>query len=358
MAKGAGTKRKRGENSKVRNLEDNLQECNKQKKLNQSAENKWKDDYSDILKEKYGIEFADDFYQFFEFIKESKNNPLELLNISLCGPYDFLQEKISKDTSLSKVELHMHGRFYYDIPEVMTVLYKDDGFHVSYFRDSPSVDEQIVVSNTPSINGDYQICGDNIFAALYLHCKNQIKLKKCDKIAELKSLCSEIENECKTLGLSLEQNSTRVKSRSKKTVSKCFHKAGMVVPLDDSGVGYRELPSSDRELKKLFTRICEAKSEDEKNEGLDEIQEMITLIQFANDECDYGMGYELGVNLFTFGNSIFHGMISHLLTLAYQFLSRDLFADILERHLELRENNGKPLNMLDEQLKNDEKNNS
>lgn len=112
------------------------------------------------------------------------------------------------------------------------------------------------------------------------------------------------------------------------------------------------------ELKKLFTRICEAKSEDKKNEGLDEIQEIITLIQFANDECDYGMGYELGVNLFTFGNSIFHGMISNLLTLAYQFLSRDLFGDILERHLELRENNRKPINMLDEQLKNDEKNNS
>lgn len=54
--------------------------------------------------------------------------------MSLCGPYDFLQEKISKDTSLSKVELHMHGRFYYDIPEVMTVLYNDDGFHISYFR--------------------------------------------------------------------------------------------------------------------------------------------------------------------------------------------------------------------------------
>lgn len=34
------------------------------------------------------------------------------------------------------------------------------------------------------------------------------------------------------------------------------------------------------------------------------IQEMITFVQFANDECDYGMGYELGIDLFCYGSHV------------------------------------------------------
>lgn len=34
------------------------------------------------------------------------------------------------------------------------------------------------------------------------------------------------------------------------------------------------------------------------------IQEMITFVQFANDECDYGMGYELGIDLFCYGSQV------------------------------------------------------
>ncbi|MEQ2174352.1 hypothetical protein GOODEAATRI_007117, partial [Goodea atripinnis] len=32
--------------------------------------------------------------------------------------------------------------------------------------------------------------------------------------------------------------------------------------------------------------------------------EMITFVQFANDECDYGMGYELGIDLFCYGSHV------------------------------------------------------
>lgn len=34
------------------------------------------------------------------------------------------------------------------------------------------------------------------------------------------------------------------------------------------------------------------------------IQEMLTFVQFANDECDYGMGYELGMDLFCYGSHV------------------------------------------------------
>jgi len=90
------------------------------------------------------------------------------------------------------------------------------------------------------------------------------------------------------------------------------------------------------ELKKLLKRITEIEDEDEKNKYLDELQETITFIQFANDECDYGMGLEFGIDLFAFGHECFHGMIKHVLPMAYQLLKRDLYAQILEEHLENR----------------------
>ena len=58
------------------------------------------------------------------------------------------------------------------------------------------------------------------------------------------------------------------------------------------------------------------------------------LIQFANDECDYGEGLELGLDLFSFtSEDCFHKVILSLLPLAYQFLNRDAFGKILDAHL-------------------------
>ena len=98
----------------------------------------------------------------------------------------------------------------------------------------------------------------------------------------------------------------------------------------------------------MLTRIVDATKnddEDTKNKYLDELQETITFIQFANDECDYGMGLEFGIDLFVFANENFHGMIEHVLPLAYRLLKRDLFADIIEAHLEDRQRKG-PISVL------------
>ena len=72
---------------------------------------------------------------------------------------------------------------------------------------------------------------------------------------------------------------------------------------------------------------------------LDELQDIITRIQFANDECDYGMGLELGLDLFVFGHDIFNRKAGMLLTLAYQLLGRSAFGNVVEQHLEQRDKN-------------------
>lgn len=50
--------------------------------------------------------------------------------------------------------------------------------------------------------------------------------------------------------------------------------------------------------------IAEAKDDEQRMKAFAPIQEMITFVQFANDECDYGMGYELGIDLFCYGSHV------------------------------------------------------
>ena len=66
------------------------------------------------------------------------------------------------------------------------------------------------------------------------------------------------------------------------------------------------------------------------------LQEQITFVQFANDECDYGMGLELGTDLFCYGEELFHGKILHLLCLAYDLLDRPEYGKIIQQHLKNR----------------------
>lgn len=48
----------------------------------------------------------------------------------------------------------------------------------------------------------------------------------------------------------------------------------------------------------------EAPSDTDRLQAFAPIQEMMTYVQFANDECDYGMGLELGLDLFCHGSHV------------------------------------------------------
>ena len=64
---------------------------------------------------------------------------------------------------------------------------------------------------------------------------------KRPSVIEIQKKLKSWANKC---GISLDQKTTRMKERDKKVVSKSFHLAGIVVPLDDTGVGYRPLPET------------------------------------------------------------------------------------------------------------------
>lgn len=64
------------------------------------------------------------------------------------------------------------------------------------------------------------------------------------------------------------------------------------------------IPSYPAGLKKICKAIAEARNDEERVKAFGPLQEMITFVQFANDECDYGMGYELGIDLFCYGSHV------------------------------------------------------
>ena len=91
------------------------------------------------------------------------------------------------------------------------------------------------------------------------------------------------------------------------------------------------------DLKKMFKKIADAKEGPDRDAATDPLMELIMLIQFANDECDYGMGLELGLDLFTYGGECFHSNILNLMPLAYALLGRHLYKDIIEDHIKSRQ---------------------
>jgi len=91
-------------------------------------------------------------------------------------------------------------------------------------------------------------------------------------------------------------------------------------------------------LRKILKRITESKTPEERDKNYDALTEIVTLVQFANDECDYGEGLELGIDVFCYGSAELHSTVLNLLPLAYQMLGRNEFADILTAHLADRRN--------------------
>ncbi|KAJ7350224.1 mannoprotein [Desmophyllum pertusum] len=230
------------------------------------------------------------------------------LGLTLVGPYDMLSGSFNDISESDITSYHLHWRYYYDPPEFLTVIKGDDktGFHLGYYRDDPKSSPVFVASNQVKKTCEFTVLGENLFAAISKFLGDFMKTPGGkSKPKSLKTLQASLVSEAKELKYNLETSTPAIKARNKKVVCKTFNKAGIVVPVDVNDVGYRPLTVTDGELKKILKRITEGKNEQEKEPGSEDLQEIMTLVQFANDECDYGMGLELGVDLFCYGSERF-----------------------------------------------------
>ncbi|XP_051851169.1 histone PARylation factor 1-like [Antechinus flavipes] len=266
------------------------------------------DDIRQEVENLYKLSMPEDFYHFWKFCEElDPEKPADALltnlGLQLVGPFDILSGKHKVENKSTDLNFNLHWRFYYDPPEFQTIITGDDKtqFHMGYYR---------------------------LF--LVKKIKEETDKKKTDL---LKNIDEKLTEAARKQGFSLEQKSMSMKQRDKKVVTKTFHSAGLVVPIDKNDVGYRDLPETDANLKIICKMIVEASSDEQRLKAFAPIQEMVTFVQFANDECDYGMGLELGIDLFCYGSQYFHKVIGQLLPLAYKLLKRNLFAEIIEAHL-------------------------
>nr|XP_031548446.1 histone PARylation factor 1 isoform X1 [Vicugna pacos] len=297
-------------------------------------------DLREEVERHYRLPLPEDFYHFWRFCEGlDPEKPADSLSASLglrlVGPYDILAGK-HKVRKPARLNCNLHWRFYYDPPELQTIIVGDGNtqFHMGYFRDSPDELPVFVGTNEAKKNCTIVQNGDNVFAAVKLFLMKKLKeVTDKKKTSLLKNIDEKLTEAARELGFSLEQRSMKMRQRDKKVVTKSFHGAGLVVPVDKNDVGYRELPETDASLRRICRTIAEAPSDDERLRAFAPVQEMVTFVQFANDECDYGMGLELGTDLFCHGSHYFHKVAGQLLPLAYNLLKRNLFAEIIEDHL-------------------------
>lgn len=322
----------------------------------------------------YGMEMPPDFYEFWKFV-ESVNgqNPLEALvptcGLRLVGPFQVLAKdpaifnEDNGDTVLQN-DLACHHRYFYDPPEVQTVIVSTDPtstFHLGYFRDGPKQRPAFIsasgglakeekITDGFSSRARIQQLGDNLFGALFNLIKkimldaDPFKQTAIAKLKESLHVCATIKNQ--ENDFSLEVKTSQMKARDKTKVTQTFHGAGLIVPYDkETQLGYREIPESTQSLKRILRNVVQAETEDKANSALDVLQELITNVQFANDEGDPGMGLELGINAFLMapseeqskgGKGRLDSSIKHLMSVAYDLLNRDLYGRILIAHLDRR----------------------
>ncbi|GAB1603204.1 histone PARylation factor 1-like [Argonauta hians] len=307
------------------------------------------------IRQKFLFDMPEDFYELWKFCEAtSPQKPADcfkdVLGFQLVGPFDIMAGKHKqlqgKNSKGRYPNYLIHWRYYYDPPEFQTVICGDNTtqFHLGYFRDVPTEPPVFVASNSAKNDGTIVPFGENLFATLSFYLSEKLKSKKLggsEKTAAT-HLQKQLTQWAEKHNISLELKTEAMKKRDKKVVCKSFHNAGIVVKLGKNDIGYRPIPETKAALKKMFKKIVESKSEEERIENFEPLEELITLVQFANDECDYGEGLELGMNLFSFGGDCFNSTIQLLMPLAYQLLRHPQFSQIITEHLKHRKMDALP----------------
>lgn len=284
----------------------------------------------ELFKELFLVNMPTDFYKFYEYLKEEGNADLALsrVNLQLIGPYELLMGRLpivdDKDLYL------IHWRFFYDPPEFQSVLKKkgNSEYHIGYFRDNPDEDPVFVGSNDSSKDCVITPIATNIFVAVIKYLENEKRQSPftsmaCQKFIDKVKVWAEKHN------VSLEPFD--MKQRLQQIVTRSLHGAGVVVPYNKTTqIGYRKLIENDATIKKILKSIETASSESEKDEALSKLQPIITYASIGVDECDFGVGLEMGLNLFASGLKDLERSAISLLCSAYTLLKRDSFHKIIQ----------------------------
>ncbi|KAE8895605.1 hypothetical protein PF005_g9787 [Phytophthora fragariae] len=292
-----------------------------------------------FLQSKCFLKVPGDFYDVFELAAELQpDSPCEAfvdtLEIRLCGPFDLVAAADKKGVTLDK-PLHLHGRFFFDPPEVASVMVdtgSDVGRHWGYFRDSPDQVPGYVVCAEDTRECKFDIVGGSLFQVLESALEKRRSSLGADKAADL---LKKIEAHRGEKARSRAQSASALRAkRTKESVAASLHHLFIVVPVDTkTNTGYRELPTTGKDLADLLDQLKQ--EADKKSPARKRLSELITRATIASDECDFGTGLLLGLDVFTAGSSLEKEALQ-LLRVGYMLLRRTNLYKIASGHCKHR----------------------
>jgi len=195
--------------------------------------------------------------------------------------------------------------------------------------------------------------GSNLLAAF----KNYIWMKQRESsrtgASNLKKVYDEIAKFCEEKG---DVNSSR---KNDDLIKKCFqaesksaHAMGVVVPWDfhtgkmiqqrvKRKAGYGHIGYSLDEIELMFSNVVNSIDDFSRSKAMKPFETLASRITDQDDgRVDAAiMGLELGLDLFSYGSEVLHPLCQRVLGFAYNTLSRQMWAEILERHLDDRRKN-------------------
>ncbi|XP_065347625.1 histone PARylation factor 1 [Cloeon dipterum] len=309
-----------------------------------------KEDAKRIIKNMFLVEMPDEFYAFWDVcLTINPKKPLEAFKdckFSLVGPFEVLAGVLKENEHQVPYTL-THWRYFYDPPEVQTLLRGDDQkqLHWGYYRDDPNEMPSYVVSNAAAEDCILKDAGLSLFATVDFLVASS--LKSADPFSKVKimRLQTALQKKAKEEKINMHDKSEFF-ARKRKIVCPAFHKGGLVVKCDKkTKVGYRKM-ETETNLKKLLDKVCGAETEERRNKEMEALDSLITYANIANDECDFGGPLELGINMFCHGNELFHPQIMGVLVATYQLLGRPQYAEILKAHIKSGRKKGSALSIV------------
>ncbi|WKY03953.1 hypothetical protein Q1695_005157 [Nippostrongylus brasiliensis] len=260
--------------------------------------------------------FISDFYQHAKSI--SSEDPClafkKLKSARLVGLFELLDGKLS---TLSENDLLLHRRHATDLPEMQTVLESDVGRYCLW-RDIPNSDDGLIVyvpddGRFPKI----EVVGDRVEHAI-VHLAEKAK-------APVESLLPKSSN---VANLKQQMKAVSAK-RNKKKYGKAPSGAGLWVEVVNE-VGYRPIVEDAAKIRKSLDLLCSTADDDLKQAKTKWLMELVTWAQIATDECDFGMGLELGQWLFLANHPMLDRLAQRLLSTAYALLGRNEYKAVLD----------------------------
>ncbi|XGW30436.1 hypothetical protein V3C99_009424, partial [Haemonchus contortus] len=260
--------------------------------------------------------FITEFYQFAASLRPEEPCLAfkKLKSARLVGLFELLNGELS---TLSDDELLLHYRHQTDLPEMQTVLVSDIGRYCLW-RDIPNSEDGLVVyvpneDRFPKI----EIVGNRMEHAI-VHLAGKAKeavepfLPKSTEVGALK-----------------QQMRTACNQRNKTKLGKAPSGAGLWVEVVND-VGYRPISEDAGKIRKTLDLLCSSDDESLRKCKMQWLMELITFAQIATDECDFGMGLELGQWLFLANHEPLDKFAHRLLGIAYSMLGRQEYKKIVD----------------------------